>query len=130
MNKNEKNLSKKLFSIRLTSFVLLIAMFIQTLAIGALADPIVNLITESAKSPSLSVNGVGKFDQDEEIQKLKQDFLSSIREDLLMRVDEYELTGDVGVILTFSDDEKDKIQENSEYHPDNLLMRNLRLLGF
>lgn len=33
-------------------------------------------------------------------------------------------------ILTFSDDEKDKIQQNTEYHPDNLLMRNLRLLGF
>lgn len=33
-------------------------------------------------------------------------------------------------ILTFSDDEKDKIQENSEYNPDNVLMRHLRLLGF
>ena len=33
-------------------------------------------------------------------------------------------------ILTFSDDEKDKIQENSEYNPDNVLMRHLRMLGF
>lgn len=33
-------------------------------------------------------------------------------------------------IQTFPDDDKEKIQVNSEYHPDNIIIRSLRYLGF
>ena len=33
-------------------------------------------------------------------------------------------------IMTFSDDDKEKLQVNSEYHPDNIIIRGLRYLGF
>jgi len=106
MNNKKTSHSIKRLTTKLTAFILLFAISVQFLPVNALAASISDLLSrrgEASTSTLPSAGGIGKFDTDEEIAKLKQDFLSSIREDLLMKVDEYELTGDVSVILTFSD---------------------------
>ena len=97
--KKAKRISKKL-----ATWVLLIAMLIQMLSLTCMA-------TASAVSPFLGgssggniLNGFGKFDSDETIAQLKKDFLGSINKDLIQKIEDYSLTGEVGVILTFSED--------------------------
>ena len=41
--------------------------------------------------------------QQENIASLRKDFLGTINENLLMRIDEYELSGPVDVIITFTE---------------------------
>lgn len=91
---------------KLSAWVLLVAMTVQILSVNVLASGNTSLGWlgdlfgfESSGSPS----GISKFDQDQTISDLKQDFLASIKKELLHKVDDYELSGEVGVILTFTE---------------------------
>ena len=56
----------------------------------------------TTQAPGLS-SGIGRWDGDAAYDQLKKDLLKSINEDLLMKVEDLEMKGEVGVILTFSD---------------------------
>ncbi len=98
--KRMKQLPKKL-----VAWVLLAAMLIQMLSLTCMAAAsAVSPFSGSNSAGGSIVNGIGKFDSDEMIAQLKKDFLGSINKDLLQKVEDYQLRGEVGVILTFSED--------------------------
>lgn len=91
----------------LTTWVLLIALMVQSfpLTVAAAYGGLQGLGSLPGTSGmSGSVSGIGRWDGDEAYNQIKKDLLQSINEDLLMRVEELEMTGPVEVILTFSDD--------------------------
>ena len=98
-SKTATNVSK-----RLISFALFVALLIQVLSVCCFAatdgEPLLNI--ESSQSGGI-VNGVGKFDSDETVAELKKDLLASINRDLVKKIDDYELNGEVGAIISFSD---------------------------
>ncbi len=92
---------------KLVSMLLLIALFIQAFSVMCFAvtdgASFIGSIFSPDKESGIK-NGIGKFDSDEAIAQLKKELLSSINRDLLAKVEDYELKGDVQVIITFSDD--------------------------
>jgi len=85
-------------------WTLLVSMLIQALSVGAMAAPIFSVFDSgSTNSGSSSVDGIGRIEDEEMIAQLKKDYLNFIKEDLLMKVEDYELTGEVDVVLTFSE---------------------------
>ena len=93
---------------RFGAFAILLALLLQSfaLSVSALFTNIGSILGNDSGSGSGSgsiVNGYGGIDADEIISSLKKDFLSTINENLLMRIDEYELSGPVEVILTFTE---------------------------
>ena len=104
-NQERKTKRSKNFIRTATVFVLLISLMLQTVAFAcfAIGDFDVPGISGSGSSGSLS-GGLGSFNQDEVIAQLKDDFFKYVNKDLVSRVEEYKLTGPVGVILTFSDE--------------------------
>ena len=103
--KNQTQTRRKNSFRRVLAWVLLVAMLVQplsfTISAAAIGGSPIGGIGSSDKQTV--VNGIGKFESEEIIKQLKKDFLGSINQDLISRVDEYELKGDVGVIITFSD---------------------------
>jgi len=101
------NLSPKSskFAKRLTVWLLLIATLLQTMTgVFATTDFFGGEFGFSGSNVSNGVSGgIGKFNSEEVISQLKKDFMSSINENLIKKVEEYQLSGDVGIILTFSD---------------------------
>ncbi|MBE6633080.1 MAG: hypothetical protein E7620_01915 [Ruminococcaceae bacterium] len=93
----------------LTTWLLLIALLVQSLSLGCMAaiSDISSLLPGSSGSSGSNLtgqaSGIGHFQSDEVIAKLKKDFLQSINQDLIQKVDELKLTGSVGVILSFSE---------------------------
>ena len=105
----------KIFKKSLT--VLLVAvMLVQSFAFGtaAVADAI-GLSYGSLGESSLKPGGVGSFASDEISEQLRQDFLKYVRDDLVMRVSEFELSGPVNVIITFSDTPLIEAYSTSKY---------------
>ncbi len=98
--KREGRMSKKLLALLLS-----VLMLMQTLSVSCLAalnvDPLFN--DSSSNSGGIS-NGIGKFDSDETIMQLKKQLIASMNKDLLQKVEDYELRGEVKVIITFSED--------------------------
>ncbi|MBE6621072.1 MAG: hypothetical protein E7625_06910 [Ruminococcaceae bacterium] len=92
------------FLASLTTWVLLLALLVQALPITAAAayDGLFDF-GGTTQAPGLS-SGIGRWDGDVAYDQLKKDLLKSINEDLLMKVEDLEMKGEVGVILTFSDD--------------------------
>lgn len=86
--------------------LLFVALLIQTFSVLCFAAANDDSFT-SPSAPSISdegiKNGIGKFDSDEAIARLKKELLASLNQDLLSKVEDYELKGDVQVIITFSD---------------------------
>ena len=96
----------------LVTWVLLLALLIQALSLTCLAavdewgSPFGG--TQNSGKQDLPIisgqaNGIGYFGSDEVIAALKKDLLQTLNQDLLQKVADYDLTGPVGVILTFSD---------------------------
>ena len=89
---------------RLGTFALLLALLLQSfaLSISALFTTIGSISNGNGSNNGTIVNGLGGIDRDEIIESLRKDFLGTVNEDLLMRIDEYELSGPVDVIITFT----------------------------
>jgi subtilisin family serine protease len=49
------------------------------------------------------VSGIGKYEDDALLAQIKKDLINSMNQDLVTRVEELEMTGEVGIILSFSD---------------------------
>ena len=89
---------------RILATILLVTLLVQSLALpaSALFANSWPLSGNSSSNGSI-VNGIGGINSDEIIASLKKDFLNTVNEDLLMRIDEYELSGPVNIIITFTD---------------------------
>lgn len=101
--KTRKAKTKKSVAGMLVAITLLITLLVQSLAVPAaaiFANPW--SISGSGSNGGSIVNGIGGINSDEIISSLRQDFFKTINEDLLMRVDQYELSGPVDVIITFT----------------------------
>ena len=87
---------------RLISLLLFIALLVQTLSVCCFAvtggEP---LFDNSSSGSGGIINNLGKFDSDETIARLKKDLIASINKDLLKKVEDYELRGEVSAIITF-----------------------------
>ena len=104
MNNLHKNKRMNRFALRISTWVMVLAILVQSLSVGvfALASDLSDLLGRPGTS-AVGFNGIGKFDSDETIARLKKDFLKSLNQDLLKKVEDYQLKGEVGVIVTFSD---------------------------
>lgn len=104
MNNQHKNKRMNRFALRISTWVMVLAILVQSLSVGvfALASDLSDLLGRPGTS-DVGFNGIGKFDSDETIARLKKDFLKSLNQDLLKKVEDYQLKGEVGVIVTFSD---------------------------
>ena len=104
-NQNTKNKNRKghLAKLITTSFVL-VAMLVQMLSFCcfAIADGALGFYDSMSKDKEI-INGIGGFDKDATISELKKDFLASVNQDLIHKIEDYELRGEVGAILSFSD---------------------------
>ena len=95
---------------------LAIVLLMQSAAVGicALAQNIsFQTDKESVSSPNPS--GIARLDQDDVIAQLKKDLVKSFNKDLVKKVSDYELRGNVGLIITFSDDSLVSAYTRSEY---------------
>ena len=94
---------------RVWAFALLAALLLQSfaLSISAVFTNVSSILgdngSNSGSTVSGIVNGVGGINSDEIIASLRKDFLNTINENLLMRIDEYDLSGPVDVIITFTE---------------------------
>ncbi|MBQ8381281.1 MAG: leucine-rich repeat protein [Clostridia bacterium] len=91
---------------KLVSCLMLVAILVQTLALScaAVADEVSPLFSGiGSGNKGNGASGIGKFDSDEVIKQLKEDFIASLNKDLVQRIDDSELKGEVGVIISFSD---------------------------
>ena len=91
-------------SVRLISLLLFVAMFVQIISICCFATSGMSFQLGGSANSTGIVNGIGKFDSDETIKALKKDLIASLNKDLLKKVEDYELRGEVSVIITFSED--------------------------
>ncbi len=97
-----KNNRARSIGAKFTTWLLLIALLMQSLSMTIFAAKGTGTLFRDSVSESIQ-NNIGNFDSDETIAQLKKDFLKSVNQDLLHKIEDYELTGSVGVILTFSD---------------------------
>jgi len=106
IQKNAKIMKR--FVKKLTVWAVLAAMIVQMLAVCGFAVPIGELSAlgslNGSSSSSGTVDGIGKIEDSALIDSLKKDYLAYIKKDLLMKIEDYELSGEVEVVLTFSDD--------------------------
>ena len=97
--KRDGRMSKKLISL-----LLFIAMMLQTLSVCCFAisdgEP---LFGDSSSENGGIVNGLGGFDSDETISRLKKELIASMNKDLIKKIEDYELKGEVSAIITFSE---------------------------
>ena len=104
--KNAK--SKKHLVASLTTWLLLIALLMQSLPLTVAAAWLPTSDNSGLSGNSSGIlNGIsssiGKLESDEAIAQLKKDLISSLNMDLVKKIEDQELKGPVGVILSFSD---------------------------
>ena len=103
---------------RITVWLLLVATLLQTMS-GVLAAVDISefIFGPQVGTGTSSANGIGDFSSEAVIEQLKKDFMNSVNENLLKKMEDYELKGEVGVILTFSDDSLiETYQASSDYN--------------
>ena len=105
---------------RVTVWLLLAAMLVQAFTgVFATTDLFDGVFGAVSGSNSGKVNGIGQINSEEIISQLKKDLMASINENLIKKVEEYELTGEVGVILTFEDQSLLEIYNSSSTYSKN-----------
>ena len=104
-NTNTKTMNRNgSISVRLVSLVLFVALLVQIFSVCCFAASGNSFYFGGSSSNSGIVNGIGKFDSDETIKELKKSLIASLNQDLIQKVEDYELRGEVSVIITFSED--------------------------
>ncbi len=104
---NFKNTTKRKSTskVKLIAWLMLIAMLLETFSVCCFAatggEPIFNFTSPNKGG---TVSGIGRFESDEVIAQLKKDFLGSINKDLVQKIEDLELRGEVGAIITFSEE--------------------------
>ena len=94
----------------MAAWILIVALLTQTLSVGVFAQSPVTLpdILGGSSNTNNTIlsgpsSGIAQLQGDEALQQLKKDFVKNLNQDLLYKVEEFELSGEVGVILTFSE---------------------------
>ena len=102
---------------RAFAMLLAVVLMTQALAFGtaALVEEIGLAMGELSPTYS-NVSGIGNLKSDEITAQLKKDLIKSFNQELVKRVDEYEMSGPVGVIITFSDDSVITAYTESSYY--------------
>ena len=104
-NFNSTTKRKSTFRVKLIAWLMLTALLLQTFSMCCFAatggKPIFNFTSPNKGG---TVSGIGRFESDEVIAQLKKDFLGSINKDLVQKIEDLELRGEVGAIITFSED--------------------------
>jgi len=102
--KTSKGLHKR-FVFRCLTMLLVTAILLQSAVIGVFASAQADYIPGTGQNSILSgsAGAIGKLESDRITEQMREEILASIKKDLLQRVEDYEMTGHVGVILTFSD---------------------------
>lgn len=89
---------------KLVAWLMLIAMLVQMFSVCSFAAIDGDSIFQAPSTDKGGVvSGIGKLESDEVITQLKKDFLKSINKDLITRIEDLELRGAVGAIITFSE---------------------------
>ena len=90
---------------KIISAIILISMIVQMLSVSVFAfDAALELGSGSSGGKgSLSIDGIGDLTSDELIAELKKQYIGSLNEDLVVRIEDLELKGEVGAIISFSD---------------------------
>ena len=103
MNTTTQNQNRR-FSAKLVSLVLFIALLVQIVSVCCFAMGGIGGSLSGSSNNSGIINGIGNFDSDETIKALKKSLISSFNKDLIQKVEDYELRGEVSVIISFSED--------------------------
>ena len=102
-SKKTKAISFKLLCKKACGIILVVAMMLQTFAISGLSlEDVWSSLLENGLKQS-SANKIETVESDELIAQLKKDLIKSINQDLIKSIDEYELCGEVGAIISFSE---------------------------
>ena len=104
-NQNKTQIHRGGIALRCLTMLLAVAMLLQVAVIGVAASSQAGYLpgTGSGSSLSGSAGAIGKLENDLLAEQMREEILASIKKDLLQRVEDYEMTGHVGVILTFTD---------------------------
>ncbi|MBE6586131.1 MAG: hypothetical protein E7645_06365, partial [Ruminococcaceae bacterium] len=95
----------RMAAIRLCAAILTVAMILQVLLIPcAAAGELLKPLFPGQGEGNRPQTSVDSFNDKETIELLKKDILASINKDLVKRIEDYQLTGEVEVILAFSED--------------------------
>ena len=101
-------------SVKLVSLVLFIAFLVQAVSVCCFAAGGNSFSFGGSSGNAGIVNGIGSFDSDETIKALKKNLIASLNKDLIQKVEDLELRGEVSVIISFSDDSLITKYSNSE----------------
>ena len=103
-NTNSKRQFKSILT-RCACAVLTLVLLVQTMAFGisAAAGELGSAFGSSSSGSSSTGGGYSGFDTNEIAQALRDDIIKSMKQDLLQRVEDYDLSGEVDIILTFSE---------------------------
>ena len=116
---NLNNTTKRKTSVRtkLVACIMIVAMLLEIFSVCCFAAngtvPFFKTTTSDKKGGTVS--GIGKFESDEITAQLKKDFLGSINKDLIKKIEDLELRGAVGAIISFSDDSLITSYTSSKY---------------
>ena len=99
-NMNTTTSKERLFK-KLTCLLLFIAMLVQAVSVCCFAMAEDAFSINGSGNGSI-VNGIGSFDSDETIAQLKKQLISSMNKDLVKKIEDYQLKGEVKAIITFS----------------------------
>ena len=102
-NRTTNKTASRSLTTRVLTMLLIVVMLVQSMAFGVSAMASA-MIPSAGKAPSTGVSGIATFDSDEVIAELKRDLIKSLNKDLVKKVSDYELTGPVDVLITFSDE--------------------------
>ena len=100
---------------RCSAFVLVLVLLLQTLAFSTSAVAQEIELNTDVKNPTFSASGIGNLTQGELTEQLRNEIIASMNENLVKRVEDNELSGPVGVIITFSDDSIISTYSSSKY---------------
>ena len=103
MNTTTQNQNRR-FSAKFVSLILFIALLLQIVSVCCFAMGGIGGSLGGSSNGSGIINGISGFDSDATIKELKKSLISSLNKDLLQKVEDYELRGEVSVIISFSED--------------------------
>ena len=102
-NLNPKTFKNGKTNTKLISLLLFIALLVQVISVSCFAMTNSSLFGDASTGKGEILNGIGNFNSDETIIQLKKDLIASMNKDLVKRIEDYQLKGEVSAIITFSD---------------------------
>ena len=100
---------------RASAFVLILVLLLQSLAFSTSAVAQELELNSDTKKPTFSTSGIGNLNQGEITEQLRNEIIASMNENLVKRIEDNEMSGPVGLIITFSDDSIISTYTNSKY---------------